>query len=80
MGDRCTGRLKSLQQYTIANHPTHSLRFNADLPSLTTAKATDNNGKETPYNLLSLPLYLVQQLERLLEESLSAEVEAIHTY
>jgi predicted AAA+ superfamily ATPase len=52
-----TGRLRSLHQLMALRRLKRAVRFNADLPSVTTAPG---------FELLSLPLYLVEQLPRLL--------------
>jgi hypothetical protein len=45
-----------------------AIRLNADRPSLTEVRADTQIGKRASYRLLSLPLYLVEQLHRLLDE------------
>ncbi len=60
-----TGRLKSLHYFIREKHWSFAVRFNADTPSL--LQETINLPKEesVSYKLLSLPFYLVEQLERL---------------
>ena len=60
--------LKSLQMFLKTKQLKTGLRFNNDAPSLlktTTALASGNN---VPFQLLSLPLYLVGQTKRLLAD------------
>ncbi len=57
-----TGTLKSLHMFMLEKQKTFALRFNADLPSLTevqtSVKMKDSN-REVAYQLLSMPLYMV---------------------
>ncbi len=64
-----TGSLKSLHLFLHEKGLSLGLRFNADLPSLGIFNTTVRYNKKTDrlrYVLLSLPLYLVGQSERLL--------------
>ncbi len=59
-----TGRLRSLQVFLEDKGINLAVRFNTDLPSrLETTTVT----QKRPYKLLSLPLYLITELHRLLE-------------
>ena len=60
-----TGTLKSLHQFLKEKNRHFAIRFNADIPSFfsDTKKTTDDSTVE--YNLLSLPLYLVGEVQRL---------------
>jgi hypothetical protein len=60
-----TGTLKSLHQFLKEKNRHFALRFNADVPSLLkdTKKMTD--GSTINYDLLSLPLYMVGEAQRL---------------
>ncbi len=58
-----TGTLKSLHQFLSAKQSNFALRFNADVPSLLHDKRTQ---PQIQFDLLSLPLYLVEQAERLI--------------
>jgi predicted AAA+ superfamily ATPase len=60
-----TGSLKSLHQFLKEKNRHFALRFNADVPSLLndTKKMTD--GSTVNYDLLSLPLYMVGETQRL---------------
>ncbi len=62
-----TGRLKSLQVFVQEKHAPLSLRFNDYLPSFLEARTSIAGKEAVPFNLLSLPLYLVEQASRLLE-------------
>jgi len=57
-----TGRLRSLQLFGHEKNPALSVRFNCDAPSFLNA-STD----ERSFDLLSLPLYLVEELQRLVQ-------------
>ena len=61
-----TDRLKSLQVFLQEKNTSPGLRFNDDAPSCL-ASTTSIAGKPSqPFKLLSLPLYLVEQAERLI--------------
>ncbi len=66
-----SGSLKSLHQFLSEKGSGFALRFNADPPSLLRDAKRLSTGSAVHYNLLSLPLYLVGQARRLLEEMLS---------
>lgn len=70
-----TGSLRSLQQFVREKSADLALRFNADPPSLLRASRKLPDGATVSYDLLSLPLYLVGQARRLIEE-LAAERSA----
>ena len=61
-----SGTLKSLHYFMNEKNLNFAARFNAQLPSLCDNTATLSNGKSIQYQLLSLPLYFVAQLPRLL--------------
>jgi hypothetical protein len=65
-----TGSLKSLHQFLKEKKRTFALRFNADAPSLLndTKKLTD--GSQINYELLSLPMYMTNQAQRLVQAHL----------
>ena len=46
-----------------------AIRFCGAPPSLARASATGRTGKTALYSLLSLPLYMVEELPRILDES-----------
>lgn len=62
-----TGRLKSLHYFLREKPWSFAVRFNTDMPSLLqeTVKLPDEN--QVSYKLLSLPFYLVEQLDRLID-------------
>lgn len=68
-----TGRLKSLHVYLFEKKFNTGIRFNTDTPSFgtftTKVRSGIKNG-ELKYNLLSLPLYMIHQLPRLIDEML----------
>lgn len=68
-----TGTLKSLHQFLKEKQCHFALRFNADVPSVwrDTKKLTD--GSSIDYELLSLPLYLVGEAQRLMKAWLSVQ-------
>jgi len=61
-----TGSLKSLHVLMAERKWARAVRFNADLPSLVEVRVKTRPGAAANYELLSLPLYLVEQLPRLL--------------
>ena len=66
-----TGRLKSLHYFIREKSWSFAVKFNSDVPSLLqgTFKLPDQN--PTPYRLLSLPFYLVEQLERIIASEIN---------
>lgn len=65
-----TGRLKSLHYFIQEKHWPLGVRFNTDMPSLLNEKAKLPDHDQFSYQLLSLPFYLVGQLNRLIGELL----------
>ncbi len=68
-----TGTLKSLHQFLKEKNRHFAVRFNADLPSLLTDTKKLTDGSTLSYKLLSLPLYLVGEIQRLDRESLDLD-------
>lgn len=64
-----TGTLKSLQVFLQEKKIDLALRFNTDMPSVTHAHTTVP-GKSQQFTLLSLPLYMVGQIKRLIKSEL----------
>jgi predicted AAA+ superfamily ATPase len=60
--------LKSLQMFLKTKKLKTGLRFNSDTPSLLKTKTAIANGNNIPFQLLSLPLYMVGQAKRLLAD------------
>ena len=70
------GTLKSLHQFVFEKRVPFAIRFHADLPVLQTVDTTIRHGhgaERVRYRLLSLPLYLVERLPRIVD-GLSASV------
>ena len=65
-----TGRLKSLHVFLKEKRLGFGIRFNADLPSLLDTTAVLPEEKSIDYRLLSLPLYMVGQVRRLIRSSI----------
>ena len=66
-----TGSLKSTQVFLREKRRRLGVRFNLDLPSRTPCRANLRTGEglaEVAFDLLSLPLYLCAELDRLLGE------------
>ncbi len=61
-----TGTLKSLHLFLREKKKSLALRFNADMPSLLDTRTSLPSGRQTPFRLLSLPLYMVGQWRRLI--------------
>jgi predicted AAA+ superfamily ATPase len=66
-----TGTLKSMHVFLAEKQRRFGLRFNLDVPSLLKAETCLATGPRTAFRLLSLPLYLVGQAERLCRSSLA---------
>jgi predicted AAA+ superfamily ATPase len=62
-----TGTLKSLHAFMAKKKLNLAVRFNADTPSKVNVDTKLTTGESVQYQLLSLPFYLVGQLNRLLE-------------
>ena len=58
-----TGTLRSLHQYMTTHACPIAVRLNMDLPSLVQAEGLLPTGQTYSYPLLSLPVYMVEQLE-----------------
>ncbi len=65
-----SGALKSLHQFLKEKHRSFAIRFNADRPSLLNDTKLLTDGREINYLLLSLPLYMVGQSDKLLQQLL----------
>ena len=64
------GTLKSLHQFVFENRVPFAIRFHADLPALQTVDTEIRRGhgaERVHCRLLSLPLYLVQRLPRIID-------------
>ena len=65
-----TGSMKGLHFFMNEKHRHFAVRFNADKPSLVeNAHVRDTLGRECEFRLLSLPMYMVCQLMRLIRET-----------
>jgi uncharacterized protein len=62
-----TGSLRSLHTFAALKKTKFALRFNGDLPSITDVKTTIEYIGEADYKLMSLPLYMVDQVHRILD-------------
>ena len=65
-----TGKLKSLHQFMGLKHAPLAIRFDASLPSVNQINTVINIGKEcknVAYQLISLPLYLVERVDDIVE-------------
>jgi predicted AAA+ superfamily ATPase len=62
-----TGSLKSMQVFVSKKNIDLGIRFNADIPSLIETESIIPTLKKKKYKLLSLPMYLVDELPRILE-------------
>lgn len=60
-----TGRLKSLHLFLSEKNLGFGLRFNSDVPSLLDAHTSLADGQTRPFQLLSLPFYMLGQVRRL---------------
>ncbi len=65
-----TGTLKSIQVYMYEKKLKNGIRFNMDLPNIGSFKTkvnVPNKNAELSWTLLSLPLYMVSELRRIIE-------------
>jgi hypothetical protein len=65
-----TGTLKSIQVYLYEKKLKNGIRFNMDIPSIGSFETKINlpgNNVELSWSLLSLPLYMVSELRRLID-------------
>ena len=60
-----TGTLKSLHLFLREKRREVAVRFNLSTPSVLDATTALSDGRNVPFRLLSLPLYLVDQLRRI---------------
>jgi len=68
-----TGNLKSLHQFMGSKQAPFAIRFDASLPSVSRINTMINIGRErrnVDYNLISLPLYLIERLKIIVESFL----------
>lgn len=66
-----SGKLKSMHVFLFEKKLRTGIRFNTDIPSIGTFKTrviSKTKNAELTYQLLSLPLYLINQLPRLLDD------------
>lgn len=69
-----SGTLKSLHYFIKEKSLNFGVKFNAHLPHITQEKNLLADGSSVEYQLLSLPLYFVNQLKRLAESILTDDV------
>ncbi len=58
------GSLKSLNQFIVEKKYKKAVRFNCDRPSICQSKGKMPGGEQYDFTLLSLPCYMVEQMER----------------
>lgn len=63
-----TGSLKSLHLFMELKKLSVALRINADFPSQTQVSVKNHQNQAIEYQLLSLPFYLIGQINRLLHQ------------
>lgn len=63
-----TGSLRSLHYFVHLKKLEYAVRINADLPSITQVDTNIYSGERVQYQLMSIPFYLIGQLNKLLEE------------
>ncbi|MEA3386464.1 MAG: AAA family ATPase [Thermodesulfobacteriota bacterium] len=66
-----TGRLKSLHQFVKEKNVDLSVRINLAQPSIYQESNKVSGGKTIEYKLLSIPFYLIGQVNRLVQEAMS---------
>jgi len=73
-----SGTLKSLQQFVLNKHADLCIRFDLNLPDIgriTHAARISDGSVPVSYTLLSLPLYLVEELPRLVNEIRAGKID-----
>ena len=65
-----TGSMKSLHMFMAIKHLDFAVRCNTSQPSLEDISVKTTQGQPVSYRLLSIPLYLAERLEGLIEHSL----------
>ena len=73
-----SGTLKSLHLFFQEKRPPIGVRFNSDIPSLLTLEATLPDGQNLRYHLLSLHLYMVGQVRRLIRQCIKKDKSFSH--
>ena len=69
------GSMKSLHQFMAEKGLDFAVRCNFNLPTLENIRLKTTLGQSVSYRLLSIPVYLTQCLDRLMEEAKSASVD-----
>jgi uncharacterized protein len=67
-----SGALKSLQQFVFRKRVGLAVRFDLNPPSVQNVKnviRTKEGNREVEYTLMSLPLYMAEELPRILDDS-----------
>jgi len=64
------GALKSLQVFVSLKKPELAIRFNTDVPSIIKTKTSVPKMESSHYSLISLPLYMVDELEEIINKLL----------
>jgi hypothetical protein len=75
-----SGTLKSLQQFALSKNAALCVRFDLNLPDIrqiTHSARIDGSSIPVSYTLLSLPLYMVEELPRILNELRSGKGDKI---
>ena len=67
-----SGTLKSLHLFLREKALFLGVRFYSDLPSLLESETALADGRNIPYRLLSLPLYMVEQVRRLIRQTIKS--------
>jgi len=61
-----TGTLKSLHLFMALKNLKTAIRINADYPSITNVQTKTYTNQQVTYQLISIPMYLTEQIDRLL--------------
>jgi hypothetical protein len=69
-----TGTLKSLHIFIKEKKLNYGVRFNADIPSCSDIY-TSLPGKPVMFKLLSLPLYMVEELQRIVSHTIQRQAQ-----
>ena len=63
--------MKSLHQFMAEKNLDFAVRFNTNLPSVEKIRVKTTLGKPVAYRLLSIPVYLAEDIDKLIEQAQS---------
>ncbi len=63
-----TGSLKSLHQFMAERNLKTAVRINSEKPTITNVNMKTSIGNKAQYNLISIPFYLAEEIDRFLSQ------------